>query len=235
LKKLIIPNAITSLNILSGALSVYFVFTFPDKLYLSGLMIFIGALFDFFDGFSARLLKAYSDFGKQLDSLSDLITFGLAPTFIMFKMIQNSTDLIFLPFVSFIIVILSAIRLAIFNITDQKYEFKGLPTPAFAILVASIPLTFKFDTNLLHINILSIYTNIIFLISVTIIFSYLLVSGLKLFSLKFKDFSFKNNKIKYFFLIISTLLIIILNLASFPIIIVFYILMSIVFVKQKNV
>ncbi len=227
LKKLFIPNAITSLNILCGTISTYLAFTFPTKLYYAGIMILLASVFDFFDGFVARLLNAQSEFGKQYDSLSDVISFGLAPTFIMLKLLQSSTQYNILPFIAFIIIIFSAIRLAIFNITNQKYEFSGLPTPALAIFVAALPISIHFQKNLIHINIYNVYQNEFFLFLSTIILSILLITKIKMFSLKFKTFKFADNKLKFIFIFISIILLIMLMWSAIPLIILLYITISI--------
>jgi len=238
LNKIIIPNAITSLNILSGAISIYISLRFPNYLYLAGIFIFIAAVFDFFDGFVARILKAQSEFGKQFDSLSDVISFGLAPTFIMFNLISFSTEIVWLPFISFIIVLFSAIRLAIFNITNQEDSFKGLPTPALALFVASIAVCLKINFFLLDtlINIQTIklfFSNTFFLSISTIFLSIMLVTKVELLSLKFKSFDYKKNKSKYFLLIFSVLCMVLFGMFSISIIILFYILFSIFVLSPK--
>ncbi|MEA3451858.1 MAG: CDP-diacylglycerol--serine O-phosphatidyltransferase [Bacteroidota bacterium] len=227
MNKLIIPNAITLLNILSGTLAIYFALT-TDKLYIAGLLVLLASLFDFFDGFVARLLNAQSEFGKQMDSLADLISFGLAPTFIMLSLISNHTNNNFLPFLSFFIISFSAIRLAIFNITDQKTEFQGLATPAFAILVASLAISFHFPDTLLNIETYSFFNNIYSLLSITIVFSILLVTNIPMFSFKFKNFSFSKNKTRYTFIILSIILIAMLYWSAIPFIITIYILFSLI-------
>ena len=226
MNKLIIPNAITLLNILSGTLAIYFALT-TDKLYIAGLLILLASIFDFFDGFFARLLNAQSEFGKQLDSLADLVSFGLAPTFIMFSLINNLTDNNYLPFFSFIIIAFSAVRLAIFNITNQESEFQGLATPAFAILIASLAISFRFPNTLINIETNFIFNNIYSLISITTIFSILLVSNIPMFSFKFKNYSFSKNKTRYTFIAIAIILLTILYWSAIPFIISLYILISI--------
>ena len=137
-----IPNAITLLNLLSGIFSIYF--GMEGNLLFSAYCIFIAAVFDFFDGFAARLLHAKSDIGEQLDSLADVVSFGVAPGFIMFHMIKLSLGLDFessLPFFGFIIPLFSALRLAKFNVDENQTDsFIGIPTPAVALLIASFPL-----------------------------------------------------------------------------------------------
>lgn len=215
-------------------MSIYISLTNPDYLFLAATLILLGSVFDFLDGFTARLLNAQSDFGKQMDSFSDLVTFGIAPAFIMLNLIKISSDNKFLPFIALLIIAFSAIRLAIFNITNQKDTFTGLPTPAFALLIASIPLSWKFSENLLHINIYTITTNLYLLISITIVFSFLLVSKIKLLALKFKNFKFSDNKIRFVFLILSLILIVMFFVSAIPFIIVLYVIMSVFFIPQKK-
>lgn len=218
------------------------------------MLIFIASIFDFLDGFTARLLKATSEFGKELDSLSDVVSFGLAPSFIMFQLIFASLsgnnsfmEISFyykiISLISFIIVVFSALRLAKFNIDEnQKTEFLGLPTPAFAILVAVIPLIINDKTNFslffdfLNINtdiFVKIFTSLPFLLSVTILFSLLLVAPITMFSLKFKGFNYNNNKLIYNFLIISILLIIMFQAWAILLIIFSYVVISIIKNKSK--
>ncbi|MBN2663672.1 MAG: CDP-diacylglycerol--serine O-phosphatidyltransferase [Bacteroidales bacterium] len=234
MNKLIIPNAITSLNILSGSLSIYISLTHHDLLHIAAALIILGSVFDFLDGFTARLLNAQSEFGKQMDSFSDLVSFGLAPAFIMLNLIKSNSSNEYLQFIALIIIVFSAIRLSIFNITNQKTEFTGLPTPAFALLIASIPLAGKIQQNLLHINIYTVMSNIYVLFFITIFFSVLLISKIKLFSLKFKNFIYKENKLRYIFLMFSVLLIVLFSVSSVFIIIPFYIIASLIFIEQKK-
>jgi len=252
--KLIIPNFITSLNILCGSLAILVSFQGTEYLIYSSMLIFIASIFDFLDGFTARLLKATSEFGKELDSLSDVVSFGLAPSFIMFQLIFASLsgnnsfmEISFyykiISLISFIIVVFSALRLAKFNIDEnQKTEFLGLPTPAFAILVAVIPLIINDKTNFslffdfLNINtdiFVKIFTSLPFLLSVTILFSLLLVAPITMFSLKFKGFNYNNNKLIYNFLIISILLIIMFQAWAILLIIFSYVVISIIKNKSK--
>lgn len=215
-------------------MSIYISLTRPDLLYLAAALIILGSVFDFFDGFTARLLKAQSEFGKQMDSFSDLVSFGLAPAFIMLNLIKSNSTNEYLQFIALLIIVFSAIRLSIFNITNQKTEFTGLPTPAFALLIASIPLSEKFHQNLIHINIYNVISNLYVLFFITIFFSVLLVSKMKLFSLKFKNFSYKENKIRYIFLMVSVLLIALFWVSSISIIIILYIITSLIFIEQKK-
>jgi CDP-diacylglycerol--serine O-phosphatidyltransferase len=259
LSKIIIPNAITSLNLLSGAVAV--VLAIQGEVRTAGILILIASVFDFFDGFVARKINAMSEFGKQLDSLADLISFGMAPAAIMYELLrfgqklygnffqQTTLNTIVLS-ASFLIVLLSAIRLAKFNISEnQKNSFMGLPTPAFAILVASFPLISSLEPDsFVWFNILSGLTGVefpfkaimgllgfqimviektYFLLPVTLIFSGLLVSNIHMFSLKFQSMKFRDNTLRYRFLIFSGILIIFLQSIAIPIIIITYVIISV--------
>jgi len=232
-----IPNSITLLSLSSGIVSVYFgVKGSPDDLALAGIFIFIAAIFDFFDGFSARLLNAKSAIGKELDSLSDLVSFGVAPGFILYQMINMShgkpmddlDKLDIFPFFAIMVPWMSALRLAKFNLDEsQAYSFKGLPTPALAILVASLPLIRQelyHDRNLFYMLI----TNTYFLVGVAVLGSLLLVSSFPMFSLKFRTFGFGKNVIKYLFLAASLLLLIFLQMSAIPFIFLLYLFLSLI-------
>lgn len=228
-----IPNTITSLNLFSGCLAIIMVF--QGQLHVASMFIGIAAVLDFFDGFAARLLKAYSEIGKQLDSLADMVSFGLAPSFIIYSLINDvlKTDgfysqmpvseivLLCLPF---LIAVFSALRLAKFNIdTNQTTSFIGLPTPANAILIASLPvLLWYYDYSFINLLIHNLY----FLVGLIFLQSFLLVAKIPMFSLKFSNFQFRDNKIRFIFLGISLVLLITLQAVSIPIIIFLYILIS---------
>lgn len=175
-----------------------------------------GAGFDFFDGMVARLLKVTSEIGKQLDSLSDMVTFGLLPSIMMYQMLLSSNhefmqysiyEIRLLPLIAFLIAAFSALRLAKFNVDKrQTSSFIGLPTPANALLIGA--LSYANNDLCKACEIYSYFSNPWLLISLSIILSYLLVAELPLFSLKFKSLKWKDNKVKFIFLIISLLLII---------------------------
>jgi CDP-diacylglycerol--serine O-phosphatidyltransferase len=232
-----IPNSVTLLNLTAGTISVYFsVKGGPENIATAGLFIFIAALFDFLDGFAARMLNAKSAMGLQLDSLSDMVSFGVAPGFILYQMlilshgkpmeIVDGVNLV--PFFAILVVWGSAIRLAKFNIdTGQQLEFKGLPTPALAILIASLPLI-RQDLYAERGFYYMIITNSYFLLSIAIFGSLLLISKFPMFSLKFRTFGWKENMIKYIFLSISLLLIIFLGFSAVPFILFVYLFFSLV-------
>ena len=203
------------------------VFALRDHAYnISLMLIIVAAVCDFFDGFAARLLKQQSPLGVQLDSLSDDISFGLAPAVVMYDLFCHSTSYYALPedlmswlgYLCFIVAAFSALRLAKFNIdTTQTVEFEGLPTPANALMLMSLAaLALKGDVAL--------YQEHILVISVAA--SLLLISPIRMFSLKFKSFKFADNKLRYSFILASLLLIIFFTKYSVVAIIVLYIVLS---------
>ena len=242
--KAFIPNFVTLLNLFCGSIAVIFVVN--NHFMLAAIFVFLGIFFDFFDGLLARKLKVQSDLGIQLDSLADMITSGLVPGLIMYKLLELATNtngvsvtedwsdsmywsgvnVSVLPFLGLLITLSSAYRLARFNIDeDQQTYFKGLPTPANALLILSLPLILEFQHNdLINATILNPW----FLVILTLISTYLLNSPIKLFALKFKDYSFKNNAIRYIFLILSVVILIVLQFAAIPIIILLYIILSLI-------
>ncbi len=233
-----IPNFITLLNLTYGLVALYFVFN--QEWEKAFLFLFLGIFFDFIDGFVARKLQVSSDMGLQLDSLADMVTSGVVPTFVLFFMIQNSLGLdksfdftslqSFLPAISFAVAMGSAWRLAVFNTDErQAHDFVGLPTPANALFIASLPLVMQ-QTDVEWIK--NILSNPWVLSAIALISAYLLNMNLKLFSLKFKDFSWSYNKEKYILLLISVVLLIALKIIAVPLIIFIYILMS--FIKDKT-
>jgi len=230
-----IPNSITLLNLTSGIISIYFgVKGTPADLAIAGIFIFVGAVFDFFDGFSARLLHAKSTIGLQLDSLSDMATFGVAPGFILYQMIlishgnpaASGTD--FLPLLAIMVPWMSALRLAKFNIDEtQITSFTGLPTPALAILVASLPII-RQELYASQDFWYMVFTNSYFLLTIAVFGSLLLVSTFPMFSLKFNAFGWSENIIKYIFLTMAVVLLIWLQAFAIPFIILFYLFLSLI-------
>ncbi|MFY8189862.1 MAG: CDP-alcohol phosphatidyltransferase family protein [Bacteroidia bacterium] len=234
-----IPNAITSANLFFGCLSI--VATFDGNPTLAATYIVIAAILDFFDGFAARLLKVSGEMGKQLDSLADVVSFGVAPGFIFYMHSQEhlmfSSNffqfvplLIFISYLPFSLMIFSAIRLAKFNIDPRQSDsFIGLPTPANALFICAIP--FVMANGPLWAE--NIFTSLAFLSLYPIIFSYLLIAELPLFALKFKQFSFKGNEIRYIFIALCTTLLIAFTYVGIALSIVLYLLLSI-YLKVKN-
>ncbi len=230
-----IPNALTLLNLLCGSIAV--ILAVNDNLVTAAYFVFFGIFFDFFDGFAARKLNVQSEVGLQLDSLADVVTSGLVPGIVMFKLLEivdsdwGKTDLSegfnlsLMSILGLSIVLASAYRLAKFNVdTEQQTFFKGLPTPANALLILSLPLILEFQ-NSDAIN--TIILNKWLLIAVTILSCWLLNSGIKLFALKFKNWNFKDNATRYIFIILCVVLLVLLQFAAIPIIILLYIIMSI--------
>lgn len=235
-----IPNVITLLNLFSGCVGI--VAACYGYHFEAAIFVGIAAIFDFFDGFVARLLKVQSELGKQLDSLADLISFGLLPSFIIFFLLCRAPNLPgisignipIIPFLAFFIAIFSALRLAKFNIdTRQTYYFIGLPTPANAVFFASFALIEEFPGNLFEIIIPTdfLYNWVVLSIGV-VLFSLLLISEIPLFSMKFKQYSFKKYFLQSLFLIISLILLTFLWFWALPVIIIFYIVISLI--ARKN-
>ena len=239
-----IPNLITSLNLLSGCLAILFVIS--GDLVIASLLVILGMFFDFFDGLVARLLQVQSEIGKQLDSLADMVSFGVVPGLIMFQLLHKAiapqaletgfenveiikglaSGMSFIPFIGMLIIIASAFRLAKFNIDIRQTDiFIGLPTPANTLLIISLPLIFEFQYTAF---IESVIFNQWFLIGLTIISSFLLNTELSLFALKFKTWDFSANKIRYVFIAICILAILLLKFIAIPIIISLYILTSLI-------
>ncbi len=233
-----IPNFVTLLNLLSGVLSIYISFT--GDLKIAALMIFLAAIFDFLDGLMARLLNAKSDIGLQLDSLADVVSFGVAPAFVLYKTIMlrevlnGRTELEFLAFSAFMIPLFSALRLAKFNVDeDQTTTFTGMPTPAAALYFASFPVMILGclkDTRNFYYDIV---TNPYFLAGSAVVISLLMVSKLPMFSLKIKSVSWNENYTQIIFIVLTVILLITLKFAAIPIIILLYILLSVVNILVK--
>lgn len=224
-----LPNFLTCLNLLCGCIGI--VQAFQGSLITAGYLIWLAAALDFLDGFVARALHAYSEIGKQLDSLADMVTFGLLPSIILFILIQREDVAPYLPFIAFLVAVFSALRLAKFNIdTRQTTSFIGLPTPANALFISSFPVVIAQNT----LGAAPLFQHVIFLVLVCLFFSYLLVAEIEMFSLKFKDFTWKNNKLVFIFLGISLLIFIAFKMLAVPIIILLYILLS-VFSKKTTV
>ncbi len=219
-----IPNAITCLNLLSGCIGI--VYAFQGKLIYAGYAIIIAAVFDFFDGMTARLLKAYSDIGKELDSLADMVSFGVLPSVIVYHLFLLAPQIngisFYLNFSAFLIAIFSALRLAKFNTDERQTEnFIGLPTPANAMLIASLPMIL--ESNLfLSSYILNPFS--LFILSLGM--SILLVAEVPLFSLKFKTFRVSDNLFRYILLFSGLILLVLLKFAAVPLIIFLYFLLS---------
>jgi CDP-diacylglycerol--serine O-phosphatidyltransferase len=228
-----IPNLLTLGNLLCGTLATVAAVN-SDYVNAASLVV-LGIIFDFFDGFAARLLKVSGELGKQLDSLADMVTSGVVPGIIMFNLlnevIQSSNSLItadgsgYLPYLGLILTLAACYRLAHFNIdTRQSDSFIGLPTPAMTLFVIALPLIPLYSENQFFINLVQ---NNYFLIGVTFVLSYLMNAEIPLFSLKFKSFGVKENLMKYGFLITSLIMILRLEVISIPLVIILYVLLSV--------
>jgi len=222
-----IPNAITSLNLLFGCIAI--VYTFHNRLADASWMIFFAAIADFFDGMVARLLKALSPIGKELDSLSDIVSFGVAPGMMLFQLIGVHT----FNWIGLLVPVFAAIRLAKFNIdTRQTFYFIGLPTPANALFIASFSLILTHNSYWHSVYYSNIFFATWFFVGVALACSALMVSPIKLFSLKVKDTSWDNNKTRYSFLILSVGCFLILGYTAVPVIMLLYIILSLLSKKS---
>ena len=240
-----IPNLVTALNLLSGCIAVLLA---VNGQYIGAVFfVFLGIFFDFFDGLLARKLNVQSSLGVQLDSLADMITSGLVPGIVMCGLIDQALggNNIFIiqdewtqttqwygmqirpiALIGFLITIASAYRLAKFNIDeDQQSYFKGLPTPANTILILSLPLILEFQFS---ITVSYLFSNLWFLVGLTLLSCYLLNANIKLFALKFKTWAFQPNRMRYLFLIACLALLLVLKFIAIPIIILLYVLVSII-------
>ena len=225
-----IPNTITCCNLISGCIAI--AYAFSGKIEISFTWIIIGAVFDFFDGMSARLLKVSSPIGKELDSLADIVTFGVAPSTILFSKlgIMSYPSILeslrgILPFIAYIMAAFSALRLAKFNLDErQTLGFIGLPTPANALFWGSllIGLGKRIDSSPLMC---------ILIIVGIFISSWLMVSEIPMFALKFKEWGWKKNQIKYIFLLTCIPLIAIFGITGFAIIVAWYVIISYIIKK----
>lgn len=185
--------------------------------------ILIAGILDFADGFAARMLNATSSIGKDLDSLADMVTFGVVPALLFYAILKQNASNDLIPYTALLIAVFSGLRLAKFNNDDRQTDsFYGLPTPANALLLSSYPMLLQSELSL---NWLS---NEIVLITVIIISSVLLVSDYKLLALKFKNFNIRDNEVRYLLIIVSLLLLIYFGLMSIPLIIIWYLILSVV-------
>ena len=252
-----IPNIFTLLNLFFGCIAIVFAlqtesiiiytndeftssFNIPEKLAMAALFIFASALVDFFDGFVARIFKVSTEMGKQLDSLADVVSFGVAPGVILYQLLrmsllreENGIDAgigWLLP--AFILSCASAYRLAKFNLdTSQHYGFKGVPTPAVGLLVASFPLMLHYGGSLVNINQWLINKWVLYCL--IIVLSWLMVSNLPIMAMKFIDYTFKKNIPKVILLAIALLAIPLLKWLAIPVLFIAYIILSLL-LKNKQ-
>ena len=252
-----IPNLFTLLNLFFGCLAIVFAlqtesviiyvndefsgssFNIPEKLAWAGIFIFIAAIIDFLDGFVARLLHATSLIGKQLDSLSDVVSFGVAPAVIIYQLLrfsfareENGLDISIIWLMpAFILSCAAAYRLAKFNLDETKsYNFRGMPTPAVGLLIASFPLILHFNAATFGIG--NILINKWVLYGLIILLSYLMVCSIPFMGMKFKDYSVKNNLPVVILFVVAIITAIFLQWIAVPIIFISYLILSIVY-KNK--
>jgi CDP-diacylglycerol---serine O-phosphatidyltransferase len=225
-----VPNTITLLNLLCGCIALIFVS--KDQFEMAFYFVCLGIFLDFFDGFFARLFKVAGPLGLQLDSIADMVTSGVVPGYVMFKMMLSSNVamnegwLQFFPYLGFIITLGSCMRLAKFNIdTRQTDSFIGLPTPANALFILSLPLVLEYSDSLMMLEIL---TEKWVLLATALFSAYILNAEIPLFSLKIKKFNFKDNALQIVFLVMAVLMLILLNYLAIPLIIIFYVLLSVI-------
>ena len=228
-----IPNAITCLNLFSGCIAI--VFAFQGAYMTAACLIALAAIFDFFDGFAARLLNAYSPLGKELDSLADVVSFGVAPGVMIYSFISDLSYTTgrseYLTYLAFLIPVFSALRLAIFNLDErQATSFIGLPTPANALFWAfGIAGSFEY--------VLDTTFDPMIVVAATIFFSWLLVSNLPMFSLKFKHYKWRGNRLRYYFIAGCIVLLIMLGITGLSACILWYIglsLLSVLSIKKRS-
>ena len=248
-----IPNLFTLLNLFFGCLAIVFAlqtesvimyvndefsgssFNIPEKLTWAAFFIGVAALIDFLDGFVARILKATSPIGKELDSLADIVSFGVAPAAIIYQLLRFSfareedglevSIIWLLP--AFVLSCAAAYRLAKFNLDkSQSYNFKGLPTPVVGLLIASFPLILHFNAAVLGIG--DILINKWFLYGLILVLSYLMLSNIPFMGMKFKDYSLKNNLPKVILIVLAILSAVFLQWLAVPVVFVSYFILSVI-------
>ena len=251
-----IPNLFTLLNLIFGCLAIVFtlqngiaifsdsaggqLIDMPEKIWMASLFIGLAGVVDFLDGFVARMFKASSEMGKQLDSLADVVSFGVAPGMIIYQFLRlsiaaeedglNASMIWLVP--AFILSAAAAWRLAKFNIdTEQSYQFKGVPTPAIGLFVASFPLIY-WNVNEQWVS--DLLLNKWFLYALIAILSFLMVSNIYFMSFKFRDYSIKNNWPKYLLIVIGVLSVLLLKWLSVPIIFISYLILSILTIRKGS-
>lgn len=249
-----VPNLFTLLNLVFGCLALVAILQngitiqfsaetgqyidIPEKIWYASLFIAIAAIVDFLDGFLARLMGASSELGKQLDSLADVVSFGVAPAMIIYQFLRLSyaqdengiNASIWLLAPAFILAMAAAFRLGRFNLDhSQQYSFKGVPVPAVGLLVASFPMIYWFMPSAFVVSVL---LSKWFLYGITILLSWLMVSNLPMLALKFRNFSLKANLPQAILLLVAIIAIIIMKWMAVPVIFASYILLSLIFKKK---
>lgn len=234
-----IPNILTLGNLFCGTVAT--IFAIKGDFFATAFLVILGIGFDFLDGFAARLLKVQGELGKQLDSLADMVTSGVVPGIVMLQLLVNAIDKDAvgyfgvdaygksgsnLPYLGIILTLAACYRLAKFNLDERQTDsFIGVPTPAMSLFVISLPLIVEYTDYHLVVELIQ---NQYFLIGVILFFSFIMNSEIPLFSLKFKNFGLKDNLVKYVFLILSIVLLVVIKVAAIPTIILLYILISLI-------
>ena len=232
-----IPHIITSINLFCGCCALVCIFF--GQFFQVFLFLFVGAWADYFDGLAARLLDVKSELGKELDSLADMVSFGVVPGAIIYVLLVRGLDknfeefpqyLILAALPAFIITVFAALRLTKFNLdTRQSENFIGLNTPSCTIFTVGLMLIYHYDSYGLG----NFVTNPLFLYSTTIVLSYLLIAELPMFSFKFKNFKWAGNEWRFIFMLVSFLLLLLFKEVAFTLIILLYVLFALVQKKKR--
>jgi CDP-diacylglycerol--serine O-phosphatidyltransferase len=222
-----IPNLLTLLNLASGFLAIIFILN--QEVLIAVWILLAALILDFLDGMAARLFNAYSDLGKQLDSLADMVSFGVAPGILMYNLLLDATGMEYLgdyiAYAAVIIPVLSGLRLGIFNLdSEQTDSFRGLPTPANAFFIFSLILAGHYSDSNLIVSLISSKEILLFF---TLCFSVLMITRIPMISLKVKHFRLKGNELRLLFIASSVLLFVLAGVASLPLIIIIYIVVSV--------
>ena len=230
-----IPNIVTLGNLFCGTLAA--IFAVGGHFEMTALFVALGIFLDFFDGFFARVLKVSGELGKQLDSLADMVTSGVVPGIVLFVLLGNNQQLPYdihaefkismgLPLIGLLVTLSACYRLAKFNLdTRQSESFIGLPTPAMSLFIVSLPLV-QMHSEIDFVK--DLIGNNYFLIGITILFSFLMNSALRLFSLKFKNYGVRENLFKYILIVLSIILLMSFEYLAVPLIIMCYVLLSMI-------
>ena len=233
-----IPNLLTLGNLLCGTIAT--IFAVKGDFVGAAILVVTGIVFDFFDGFAARMLNVQGELGKQLDSLADMVTSGVVPGIVMLQLLISALNVDAasyfgidmygatgsnLPYIGLFLTLGACYRLAKFNIdTRQSDSFIGLPTPAMTLFVISLPIIAEYSNQLFFIDLIN---NQYFLIVITLLLTFLMNAEIPLFALKFKTFGLKENALKYIFLLLAVILLIVLKFVAVPLIIIFYVGLSV--------
>ncbi len=219
-----LPNTLTCLNLFSGCLGV--LFALEESYVMMFYCVLASGIFDFFDGMLARALHVKSNIGKELDSLADMVSFGFLPGAVLYMLLRSASASAYLPYLGFVVTIFSALRLAKFNVDDrQMTDFIGLNTPMNTFVVIALPFIAQEHGLLLPVYVL---------LPTIALLSFLLVSEIRLFSMKLSSLAWRMNKFKYIFLLLSILLIALLKFTALPCILLAYILFSFLHFAQNE-